>query len=836
MTNELTQKVDISTIQYTNSTSKNLRKKIGQFFTPISISRFMASLYVPTKEKIRVLDCGAGTGILLTALAEEVLKYDNVNEVFAVLYENNEDIIPVLKENMEYIKAFMKEKGKSFDYEIICSNFIIDYSDFWRNNLLSVEAELFDVIIANPPYKKIGKSDIEAMAMESIVFGQPNIYFLFMAMSAKLLNENGQLIFIVPRSFTTGAYFKEFRRYFLNTVKITHFHTFSSRKDVFDGDEILQEAVILRALKTNEEIETIKISESENLDYGDTNFTDVPTDVIIDNSDNNYYIRIPTSKGEIELLEHIGKWKNNLITLGFRLKTGPVVDFRATEFLINDTKYDGANTVPLLWASNFNSNRIQWPSLQEKKPQVIISSKESRGVLLPNKDYILVKRFTSKEEPKRIQCAMYFKEDFNCELVGVENHLNYITKLTGDMSREEMYGIFTLFNSSYIDKYYRLMNGSTQVNAGEANSIPLPNRAELLEIGRMAMAYNIITVEICDGIVDEFLNKNREVKSQNRGGNKMAKLEEAKQILQAFGLPKQQQNDRCAYTLLALLDIKEGNEWREATNNPLGIHEIMVYMAEHYGKIYAENSRETIRKETIHQFMQAVIAERNVDEGKRATNSPNYRYCITKEALTVCQAFNTAVWERELNEFKAVHSTLQEKYTVKREMVMIPVTINGVELQFSPGKHNELQKAIVEEFAPRFAPASEVLYVGDTEKKDLVKNRERLAELGIIITDHDKLPDVVLYLREKNWLFLIEAVTSVGPVSPKRQHELQEMLVTCKCGLIYVTAFLNMGSKDGYKKFAEEIAWETEVWIADMPNHMIHLNGDRFLGPRNIKG
>lgn len=179
------------------------------------------------------------------------------------------------------------------------------------------------------------------------------------------------------------------------------------------------------------------------------------------------------------------------------------------------------------------------------------------------------------------------------------------------------------------------------------------------------------------------------------------------------------------------------------------------------------------------------------------------------------------------------HETLVEQYTQAREMSLIPVVANGQELVFSPGKHNHLQKAIIEDFAPRFAPGAEVLYVGDTKKKDLIKNREKLQELGVRITDHDKLPDVVLYVEEKNWLYFIEAVTSVGPISMKRINEIQAMLEECSCGVVYVTAFLDMSAKNGFKKFIDQIAWETEIWVADNPDHMIHLNGDRFFGPRN---
>ena len=193
------------------------------------------------------------------------------------------------------------------------------------------------------------------------------------------------------------------------------------------------------------------------------------------------------------------------------------------------------------------------------------------------------------------------------------------------------------------------------------------------------------------------------------------------------------------------------------------------------------------------------------------------------------QAYNTEAYVERLSAYLKARETLVEKYTSKKQMEMMPVKINQEELNFSPGKHNELQKAIIENFAPRFAPNAECLYVGDTIKKDLIKNVEKLSNLGFEITLHDKMPDVVLYCEDKNWIYFIEAVTSVGPMSPQRIIEIEEMTKGVKAGKIYITAFPDFST---YKKFSEELAWETEVWLSELPDHMIHLNGDKFMGPR----
>lgn len=303
----------------------------------------------------------------------------------------------------------------------------------------------------------------------------------------------------------------------------------------------------------------------------------------------------------------------------------------------------------------------------------------------------------------------------------------------------------------------------------------------------------------------------------------MDSINEIKEILVKIGLPKAQQSDLCVLTVLAMSGITTQTSFLDATNSWLRIHDIIQFINTHYDKAYAENSRETFRKQALHHFRTAAIVE---DNGK-ATNSPNYRWRITDEFLAVIK--DIGVSTKAIDCFAENHQKLVDIYASKKRMQQMPVQINGGLFQFSAGKHNQLQKAIIEEFAPRFAHNSKCLYVGDTAEKDLLKDKEKLQELGFEITLHDKMPDVVLYREDTNWIYFIEAVTSVGPMNPKRITEIETMTQNVTAGKIYVTAFLDFAT---YKKFSDTIAWETEVWIAEMPEHMIHLNGDRFLGPR----
>jgi len=319
----------------------------------------------------------------------------------------------------------------------------------------------------------------------------------------------------------------------------------------------------------------------------------------------------------------------------------------------------------------------------------------------------------------------------------------------------------------------------------------------------------------------------------------MSKIEEAKQILEALGLPKRQQNDRSALILLALCNLKEKDKWNKAKVVSMSVvgnlenakyEGVMRYIAEHFNKQYAENSRESFRRHTLHQFVQAGIVLHNPENPELPTNSKDNHYRLSPEALKVIISFNTRNWNKEIRYFRENVGLLRDKYLKKRDLQKIPIKLkDGTELIFSPGKHNEVQIAIIEEFAPRFAPGSDLLYVGDTANKDLYLDKKGLGKLGILIDEHSKLPDVVLYDNKKKWLFLIEAVTSHGPVSPKRIVEMEKMLQNCKTGKIYVSAFPDFKA---FKQHTSDIAWETEVWVVSFPDHMIHFNGDRFIGPR----
>ncbi|MDR3764381.1 MAG: BsuBI/PstI family type II restriction endonuclease [Acidobacteriota bacterium] len=304
---------------------------------------------------------------------------------------------------------------------------------------------------------------------------------------------------------------------------------------------------------------------------------------------------------------------------------------------------------------------------------------------------------------------------------------------------------------------------------------------------------------------------------------------EALTILKALGMPRAQQNERSAVSLLALLNLTPKKTWAEAEAPLVGITPVMNWAHKYYKKAYAPNTRETFRRQTMHQFVAAGLVLYNPDKPDRSVNSPKAVYQIEPTTLTLIRCFGSTMWSSKLAAYLVEHKTLVAQYAEERKHNLIPVVVaQGKRITLSPGEHSELIRAIIEDFAPRFAPGSVLVYAGDTGEKWGYFDKDLLTGLGVEVDPHGKMPDVVLHYTDKNWLLLVESVTSHGPVDGKRHMELAKLFAGSKNGIVYVTAFPNrviMG------RYSADIAWETEVWVADAPSHLIHFNGERFLGP-----
>ena len=311
--------------------------------------------------------------------------------------------------------------------------------------------------------------------------------------------------------------------------------------------------------------------------------------------------------------------------------------------------------------------------------------------------------------------------------------------------------------------------------------------------------------------------------------SKVRKIKEAQKVLQDLGLPRAQQNEMAALTLLALSGVKPRDEWRQASRQSMTVtKDIMFFVKKEYGKTYAPNTRETFRRQVLHQFIEAGLVMYNPDEPSLPVNSPKAHYALTPEALDALRLFGTRSWNKAAASFRRASSSITTTHRRARRGRSVTLSLGGKTLKLSPGKHNVVQAAVVTEFLKRFAPAGQVIYLGDTQTKNLFVDREPLMKLRIPIDKHSKLPDVIIYDLKRDWLFLIEAVTSHGPVTPTRVLQLEKLLTKCRSGRIYVSAFPD---KAEFRKHVANIAWETEVWFVDDPAHMIHFNGEKFLGP-----
>jgi hypothetical protein len=311
--------------------------------------------------------------------------------------------------------------------------------------------------------------------------------------------------------------------------------------------------------------------------------------------------------------------------------------------------------------------------------------------------------------------------------------------------------------------------------------------------------------------------------------SKERKLKDALRVLADLGMPRAQCNERTALCLLALVNVTPTKRWSDAEAPLIGITPIMDWAKANYDTDYAPNTRETFRRQSMHQFIEAGVCLYNPDKPERPVNSPKAVYQVEPHLLKVLKLVGAAGYKAALAEFQSKRQTLVEQYAKVRDMQLVPVKVKaGYAIALSPGDHSELILEIVENFGPRYAPGGDLVYVGDTGDKHGFFDKELLSELGVVLDNHGKLPDVVIYIRDKNWLLLIESVTSHGPVESKRQIELTRLFTGCKAGLVYVSAFPD---RKTFLRYLDVIAWESEVWIADAPTHMIHFNGSRFLGP-----
>lgn len=496
---------------YSNAFGSKHRKPKGQVFTPEPVGSFMAGLFDIRQDEIAFLDAGAGTGVLAAAFCEKLLSRQKPVSLTIDAFENDPNILPFLKKVLQECKKELERKGSKVDFDIITKDFILSNETYLSPPGLfdKSEKKLYHFVISNPPYYKVGTKSPYSKMMAELVCGQPNIYALFMTLSASMLANDGEMVFITPRSFCSGLYYKNFRKWFLQDVRMARIHIFESRKDIFDKDEVLQENIIIKATKNGKK-EKVRITTSRDKDLSVVGEIEVDYTDVVSPKNGESFIRIPTSLLDVKILQTIDKWQYTLKNLGMEISTGPVVDFRAKEHLRQEL---GKGSVPLLWMHNMQRMRVTWPAKKNKKPLAIAYSQKTNPLLLPVKNYVLLKRFTSKEQRRRLDAAVLKQSEFPYETIGIENHVNYIHKPNSSLSVNEAFGIAALLNTGLIDNFFRSLNGHTQVNANEIRSVPMPPLSVIKKIGEVIFKAKDLPEDI-DRIVGSELGIDTEIIKQ----------------------------------------------------------------------------------------------------------------------------------------------------------------------------------------------------------------------------------------------------------------------------------------------------------------------------------
>ena len=485
------------TNKYIDSMPKKERKKYGQFFTSKDTARYMAGLYnISTNQaQVSILDAGAGSGILSCALVEKLEQIDSIQKIELTCYENDKNIVNLLKENLQ---TCQEKSKKDIQIQIITDNYITSqYLDF--NHMIggNPNPKKYDFVIGNPPYMKISKDAPEATAMPEVCYGAPNLYFIFAAMGLFNLNDDGEMVYIIPRSWTSGAYFKRFRQYFLTEGKLEHIHLFVSRNKVFDKEDVLQETIIIKVKKTHKTPEKITITSSQsNNDFDNLTSLTVPYNLVV--SGNDFYVYLVTNKEEISVLERLQKFDKTLPDIGLKMKTGLTVDFRNREIL-RDEAEEGA--IPLFYSQHIRQGEVQFPI--QKEHEYVVT--DQRGLMQDNRNYLFVKRFTAKEEHRRLQCGVYLSKNYpQYRKISTQNKINFVDGLITEMSECLVYGLYVIFNSTLYDVYYRILNGSTQVNSMEINAMPMPDLEYIQEMGRTLMKSKDMSENNCNMILEGY--------------------------------------------------------------------------------------------------------------------------------------------------------------------------------------------------------------------------------------------------------------------------------------------------------------------------------------------
>lgn len=454
------------------------RSEFGQFPTPPGVAAFMASMFESRKGEVRILDAGAGTGSLTAAIVSEFCSRDERPLMIdATTYEIDPALVSGLFSTLELCERHCAGAGVAFRSRVQVDDFIAAASGMIGGELF--DRPRFDCAILNPPYRKIGSHSEARRLLRAAGVETTNLYTGFLALTIKLLEAGGELVAITPRSFCNGPYFRPFRKILLSSMDIRQIHLFESREKTFSEDEVLQENIIIHARKVSKKSRTIKITAS--VGPGEVVTTrEVTQDQLVIPGDLEKFIHLPTNDGAQRTAAFIRRLSGTLANLGISVSTGRVVDFRCAKHLLQNPT---AGSVPLIYPAHFSNGWISWPKVDIKKPNALLVTTETEPCLIAAGVHVLVKRFSAKEEPRRVVAAIFSPDRNPSERVAFENHLNYFHISGGGLPIDLAKGLCAYLNSTLVDEYFRQFNGHTQVNATDLRSLPYPRLDQLRKIG-----------------------------------------------------------------------------------------------------------------------------------------------------------------------------------------------------------------------------------------------------------------------------------------------------------------------------------------------------------------
>ncbi len=492
---------------YSQCITRKQKKERGQFFTPSELAAFMASFACMNKEldRIRVLDPGCGTLTLTCALLQELAaRSPNIRQIEVDAYDIDASLGELNEEIIDSITSWGQEQEIDIKINFLQEDFIL-----YNREILQVEDPMgnYDYVISNPPYFKIGKQDPRLQVFKDKLHGQQNIYGLFLLASLNLLKDGGQLIFLIPRSFTSGLYFQSFREQFLSIATLRHIHIFGSRIEGFKKDKVLQENIILKASRTKPDISSlVSISHSNGiLDTMNDLSRQYQENAIVQDHGEFKIIHLPVNDLEEFAIGIFSKWQNTLECYGMKVSTGPVVPFRSEEFLAFDRR-SRHRFVPLVWMHNCMKMKLDLSIIKKDKQPWVLDNNKSNSKTLESKNYVLLRRFSSKDDEYKLVATPVFADELKYSRIGIENHINYLHRPGGKLGAMEALGLAVLYNSSLFESYFRSFSGNTQISATELNKTPMPPLEFVIEIGKEYQRLSLKGIEGIDDIVEKVLS------------------------------------------------------------------------------------------------------------------------------------------------------------------------------------------------------------------------------------------------------------------------------------------------------------------------------------------